>query len=236
MKRVLVPIIAIFATLGLSLQSCDEIEQFLSQTEAIEGLKEALFVGSDTAVAQGSAVNGYFNDTLIKILLPPEANIIVDVINDVPGIGPALIDTVVLRLNRAAEDAAPQAANILIHAITNITFTDALAIINGSNDAATQYLRAATKDTINFLFRPHIDSALTQVGAQSAWETLTQTYNPLAPFLPGGPYPQVNTDLARYTTERASFGLFKLIAIEEEKIREDPLHRVNEILQSVFGD
>ncbi len=145
MKRIWIPVVAIITTLSLTLHSCDVIEDFLTQGDAVEGLKQALFVGSDTAVAQGSAVNGYFANELIKILLPPEAEVIVNVINQVPGVGPAMIDEVILKLNQAAEDAAPQAADILVGAITNITFGDALAILNGPNDAATQYLQGATQ-------------------------------------------------------------------------------------------
>ncbi len=229
MKRILVPVIAIITTLSLTLHSCDVIEDFLSQGEAVEGLKQALLVGSDTAVAQGSAVNGYFANELIKIFLPPEAEPIITAINFIPG-GDALLEEVVLKLNRAAEDAAPQATEIFIGAITNITFSDALSILNGPNDAATQYMKTATQDSINMLFYPHIQNSLQQVGAQTAWAELTGAYNSLPLVTP------VNTDLAGYTTDRASSGLFELVALEEEKIREDPLHRVNEILESVFGD
>ncbi len=232
-KRVLIPVIAIFSLVGFSISSCDVIEEFLSQDDATAALKEALRVGTDTSVTRGSAVDGYFANAVIKILLPPEASVIVDFIDQVPGIGPALIEEVVLKLNRAAEDAAPQAKNILLDAITGITITDAIGIVNGENDAATQYLRAATQDSINMLFRPHIEHSLNQVGAQTAWNTLTSEYNTVAPFIG---QPQVNSDLAGYTTDRASHGLFVMLAEEEAKIREDPIHRVTEILEEVFGD
>jgi len=135
-------------------------------------------------------------------------------------------------LNRAAEDAAPQALDILVNAITNITITDAIGIVNGENDAATKYLRTATQTEIAGLFHPHIETSLETVGAQTAWGTLTTNYNSVAPFLG---QPQVNTDLADYTTNKALDGLFILVAEEEGKIREDPAHRVSEILQQVFG-
>ncbi|MBL4585813.1 MAG: DUF4197 domain-containing protein [Flavobacteriales bacterium] len=236
-KRSIFPILLVFSFLSTTFYSCDQIvdlvEDFLSEGDATEALKEALRVGTDTSVTSASALDGYFANELIKILLPPEANVIVGVIDQVPGIGPALIDEVVLKLNRAAEDAAPQAKNILWDAIIGITITDAIAIVNGSNTAATQYLQAATQDSINLLFRPHIENSLNQVGAQSAWNSLTSNYNTVAPLLGK---PQVNTDLAGYTTNEASNGLFKLVAEEEKKIREDPVHRVTEILEKVFGN
>ena len=236
MKRVVFPFVLMLSLLTAGLSSCDQIvdvlEDYLTQGDATEGLKEALRVGTDTSISKGSALDGYFANQAIKILLPPEAQNIVTVINQVPGVGPALIDEVVLKLNRAAEDAAPEAKDILLNAILNITITDAIAIVNGENDAATQYLRGATQTEIAGLFKPHIENSLQTVGAQSAWGTLTSNYNTVAPILG---QPQVNTDLADYTTNKALDGLFHLVAEEEGKIREDPLHRVSEILQQVFG-
>jgi len=238
MKKALFPFALIFAFVGLStFSSCDQIvdiiDDLLTEGDAAEGLKEALRVGSDTAVSHGSAIDGYFANQAIKILLPPEANVIVDNISSIPGIGQPLVNELILKLNRAAENAAPQASGILLNAITNITIVDAINIVNGSNDAATQFLRAQTQDTIATLFRPHIITSLETVGAQTAWGELTSNYNLVAPILG---QPQVNTDLADYTTNKALDGLFHLVAEEEALIREDPLHRVSEILEQVFGD
>ena len=144
-----------------------------------------------------------------------------------------MVDEVVLKLNRAAEDAAPQARDILLNAILNITITDAINIVNGQDDAATQFLKANTQTEIAALFNPHIETSLETVGAQTAWGTLTSNYNTVAPFLG---QPEVNTDLADYTTNKALDGLFHLVAEEEALIREDPVHRVSEILEQVFGN
>lgn len=237
MKKAFVPFALILSLVGLStLPSCDTVsgivDSLLSDGDATEALKEALRVGSDTAVSNGSAVDGYFGNEAIKILLPPEANVIVDNISSIPGVGQPLVDQVVLKLNRAAENAAPQAKDILINAILNMTITDAINIVNGADDAATQYLRTNTQDSIKVLFLPHIENSLQTVGAQTAWGTLTSNYNTVAPFLG---QPTVNTDLADYTTNKALDGLFHLVAEEEGKIRQDPVHQVSEILQQVFG-
>ena len=161
--------------------------------------------------------------------MPEEAQVIVSAVGSVPGIGQPLIDEVILKLNRAAENAAPQALDILVGAITNITITDAIGIVNGDRDAATVYLRSATEQQISTAFRPHIETSLETVGAQQAWGQMTGIYNAV-PFVD-----DVNTDLAAYTTDKALDGLFHLVAEEEGKIREDPVHRVSEILQQVFG-
>jgi hypothetical protein len=140
-----------------------------------------------------------------------------------------LIDNVVLKLNRAAEDAATQATPILVDAITGITITDALGILQGENDAATMYLKGATQAEINAIFRPHIETSLETVGAQTAWAQLTNAYNSI-PFVT-----PVSTDLAGYTTSKATDGLFVMVAEEEGKIRNDASHQVSDLLQRVFG-
>ncbi|MFC2176741.1 DUF4197 domain-containing protein [Bacteroidota bacterium] len=235
MKKLFVPIAIVVSMLSLTLTSCDQIvgvlEGILTEGDAADGLKEALRVGADTAVANGGEQDGYFKNKAIKILLPPEGKVIVDVINSVPG-GPVLVDQVVLKLNRAAEKAAPAAKDILVDAIVGITISDAISIVNGSNDAATQYLRSKTQPKIAAAFKPEIQKTLESVGAQDAWGQLTTNYNFVAPLLQK---PTVNTDLADYTTNKALDGLFHLVAEEEGKIREDPLHRVSEILAKVFG-
>jgi len=235
LRKAFLPVALVVGLATLSITSCDTvsdiIDGLLTEGDATEALKEALRVGSDTAVTKGSAVDGYFANQAIKILLPPEAQTIISVINQVPG-GQTLLDEVILKLNRAAEDAAPQAKDILIDAILNITIDDAINIVNGEDDAATQFLRTNTETQIAALFQPHIENSLESVGAQSAWNTLTTNYNSVAPFLG---QPQVNTDLADYTTDKALDGMFHLVAEEEGKIREDPLHQVTEILQQVFG-
>jgi hypothetical protein len=224
--------LAVFG-LTISLSSCEEVLDYLqlSDAEVAQALKEALTVGTDTSVSRGSAVNGYFGNEIIKILLPPEAQPILNVINQVPG-GQTLLNEVVLKVNRAAEQAAVEATPIFVDAITGITIADAVGILNGNDDAATLYLKGATQEQIITAFRPHIVSSLESVGAQTAWETLTSNYNTVAPFLG---QPVVNTDLADHTTRKATDGLFVMVAEEEAKIRTDVSHQVSDLLQRVFG-
>jgi hypothetical protein len=229
MKKLLVPIILLVAFMGMTWSSCEVIDDVLSDAEVAEGLKEALRVGTDTAVFQGNRTNGYFGNELIKILMPPEGQAIVDVINLIPG-GNALVDEVVLKLNRAAEEAAVEATPIFVDAITNLTITDALTILNGSETAATEYLNTNTTPGILTAYQPKIENALTSVGAQQAWGELTQLYNQIPLLEP------INTDLAEYTTVEAKEGLFHLVGEEEKLIRQDASHRVNDILQNVFGE
>ncbi len=214
--------------LVFSFFSCNKSE--LSSDEIIQGLKEALKVGTNNSVNQAEQTDGYYGNLLIKIMFPEEAQIVSDVVSAIPIVGQAYIDDVILKMNRAAENAADKAKPIFIDAILGINFSDAMSILKGSDDAATQYLKSATSSQLKTAFKPDIQTALDQVGASSAWETVMTTYNAIQPGQP------VNTDLADYTTGKAIDGLFVLIGQEEAKIRKDPAARISDILQKVFGN
>jgi hypothetical protein len=222
----------------------EELDQFLSpglsQSEVISGLREALKVGTDTSVGRLNALNGYFADQAVKILLPPEAQVIQQYVNRLPG-GQLLIDEVVLKINRAAEQAASQAKPIFVNAITTITIQDGFTILRGGDTAATEYLRGRTIDSLQASFTPPITQALSTpivggISAESAYSNLVNTYNqiPRIPIIFEAPQITQNS-LSVHTTRRALDGLFVKVADEEKKIRRDPLHRVTEILKRVFG-
>lgn len=210
--------------------SCEnlQLDDLLSDGDVVAGLKEALNVGTDTAVFQGSAVDGYFGNAAIKILFPEEAGIVQTVVGAVPG-GDALIDEFIVSINRAAEDAADEAKPIFKDAITNITFDDAMAILDGEDTAATNYLRLNTFSALYDAYKPDIQNSLEGVGAQQAWEEVIDLYNSI-PLTD-----DVNTDLADYTTNKGLGGLFHLVGEEEVKIRTDIEHQVSDILKDVFG-
>jgi hypothetical protein len=146
MKRL--KLLALMCSLFM-LNSCAELTQIaqsaaaqnlpLTNAEIVGGLKEALLVGTDSTVAHLSAINGYLKDQAVKILLPPEAKTITDNLSKLPG-GAKLVDDVIVRINRAAEDAAKGAKPIFVNSVKEMTFTDALTILKGPDNAATQYL------------------------------------------------------------------------------------------------
>ncbi len=236
------PILAFF--LALSLFSCEQVSDSLSEAEVAEGLRSALKVGTDTATTILGVKDGYYGDEIVKILLPPEADVILDYAdNDPTGIFPGLIEDVILGINRAAEHAATEAAPIFWGAITEMTIVDAFNILNGADNAATEYLKSKTNTKLFNLYNPTIESALDRdiignVSANDSWETLTSKWNIYANSIAGqilGHQP-VNTDLDAYLTQKALDGLFIKIADEEKNIRHDPIARVNDILKKVFGD
>lgn len=216
------------------LASCDnlnlgDLNPELTEAEVVAGLKEALNVSTDTAVANGSMPNGYFLNPQIKIPFPEEASVVMSVVNALPG-GSILIDAFVQKLNSAAEDAAVKATPIFRDAILNITIDDAFGILNGADTAATNYLRVNTFSALYTAFKPDIQESLESVGAQQAWEDVIDLYNSV-PFTD-----PVDTDLANYTTNKGLNGLFILVGEEEIKIRNDISHQVTDLLQQVFGN
>lgn len=221
-------------------QTFDE-EKPLTQTEIVAGLKEALVVGTNKSVDILGATDGYYKDELVKILLPPEADIIVNNIGRVPG-GQQLIDDVLLRINRAAEDAVSEAKPIFVNSIKSMTINDAFGILRGENNAATMYLHRTTYDGLYNLYRPKIQTSLDKklvgnVSTSQSWNTLTSKWNEVAGTLVGqvaGLKP-VNTQLDEYLTGKALDGLFLKIEDEEKLIRENPAARVTALLKRVFG-
>lgn len=214
--------------LTMAFSACDLGIEGLSEAEVIEGLKEALRVGTDSSTTSAHKTDGYFLNPQIKIPFPEDAQIIETTLRNLSFNG--LCDGLIQKLNRAAEDAADEAQPIFVSAITTMTIEDAWNILKGNDDAATEYLRGRTYTDLKSTFRPDIQNSLATVGADVAWTQVTTTYNNI-PFVT-----PANTDLADYTTGKALDGLFTLIKAEELKIRQDPAARVTDILQRVFAE
>ena len=213
----------------------------LTEEEVISGLKEALIIGAQNSAKKLAAENGYYGDELVKILLPDEAKIIVDNISRIPG-GEKLVEDVILRINRAAEDAAKEVAPIFVGSIKQMTVRDAFNILNGADNAATDYLRRTTYNELYSLYKPKIQAATEKkivagISTKESWETLTGKWNSVANSVAGkiaGLKP-VNTDLDDYLTNKALSGIFLKVEQEEYKIRKDVSARVTPLLQRVFG-
>ena len=215
--------------------------------EAISAMKDALVEGITASSISLSATNGYFRDEALRILLPDEANVMMENIGKIPG-GQMLVDDVVLRLNRSAEEAAKEVVPIFANVITEMTVSDGIAIVTGEEDAATQYLKEKTYSQLVDLYRPKISSALANplvagISADSAWTTLVTKYNQVGAPLnataailgKAAPMPEVEVDLATFATEKALNGLFSKIAEEEAFIRDNPMAYASSMIQKVFG-
>jgi len=239
----------VFAGMMLLLTACAELMNVLQSTgtvplteaDVIAGLKEALSTGARNSAQRLAAENGYYGDAAIKILLPPEARTIVDNISKLPG-GEKLVEDVVLRINRAAEDAAKEAAPIFVNSITSMSIADAWGILKGSDNAATTYLRNTTFQELYNLYKPKIQTStekkiIGNLSTKDSWNTLTTRWNTLANSIAGkvANLKPVNTELDDYLTNMALTGMFSKVEAEELKIRKDVSARVTPLLQRVFG-
>ncbi len=235
-KPALLSIILCLALTSVDAQLLDKAKKFAkeqtgstssyTESEAGKAIKEALNKGVEEGVALISQEDGYFKNPKIKIPFPEEAETIEKKLRSM-GMGDK-IDDVVLSLNRAAEDAASEAADIFIAAIKEMTMKDAVNIVKGDDDAATQYLENHTSDELTEKFKPVIKTSLDKVDATKYWKDVVTIYNKI-PFVE-----KVNTDLTQYATEKAIEGVFVKIAEEEKDIRDNPSARTTALLKKVF--
>jgi len=198
----------------------------ISEDEAAKALREALNNGINNSVEIVSKVDGYLQSPEIKIPFPPDAKKIEDRLRSL-GMN-KLVDDAILYINRAAEDAATEAKPIIVQAIKNMTVRDAINIVKGEDNEATNYLKKNTFDSLYKKFIPPIQTSLEKVNATKHWSTVISRYNKI-PMVQ-----KVNPDLDDYVTRKALDGLFIMIAKEEKKIRDQPLARVTETLKKVF--
>jgi hypothetical protein len=199
----------------------------LSDVKIGSGLQEALKVGTENAVSETSAIDGFFLNKAIKILMPKSLQTIEKPLRLV-GYGPQ-IDDFVLNMNRAAEKAVPFAKDIFWDAIGQMTFDDARKILNGSDTAATDYFKAKTSKKLHAAFRPSVEDVMNQVGVTRQYRDLIGRYQDV-PFAKS-----ITFDINQYVTEKATDGIFYVVAQEEKKIRNNPAARVTDLLKEVFG-
>ena len=201
----------------------------LTEAEASAGIKDALTKGVTKAVAFASEKDGFNLNDDIHIPFPEDMVLMKTTLSAIPGMS-TVISTFETQLNRAAEAAAPKAKDIFLNALTNMSLTDALALVTSSStDAATQFLRKSTEQQLVTAFKPDISTAINQVGAEAAYTKMTTQYNRIPLMTP------VQTDLAAYTTQKTVDGIFVLMAQEEAKIRKNPAARTTDLLKRVFG-
>lgn len=218
-----------------SLSGCAEIQQVINklpQTQGLgldisDGLKEALYNGISKQVTKLTAVDGFYRNEAVKIVLPEELRKVDSGLRRI-GMG-SLADEGLKVLNRAAEDAVKEATPIFIDAVRNMTFTDAKTILMGNENSATIYLQNNTSTSLYGKFNPVIQKSFSKVGADKVWTNIINRYNSI-PFVN-----KVNPDLTDYVTNEAMKGVFKMIAVEEKNIRTNLNARSSILLQKVFA-
>ena len=232
MKKILL-VLLVTATFS----GCAELQQVANQFPQVggvltngdiaSGLKEALNNGIDKQVIKLTAVDGFYKNELVKILLPEELKKVDKALRNI-GLN-SLADEGQKMMNRAAEDAVKEATPIFINAIKGMTFNDAKNILLGNESAATTYLQGSTTTSLYGKFNPVIKNSFAKVGADKVWTNIITKYNAI-PLVK-----KVNPDLTDYVTNQALNGVFKMVAVEEKNIRTDLSSRTSDLLKRVFA-
>lgn len=231
MKKIVLLVSSFFC-----LSSCADLQSIMNNTQQSgalssvdisNGLKQALELGIAQGVDLLSQKDGYYGNSLAKILFPEPLQKVDNTLRSI-GLG-SLADEGVKLLNRAAEDAVTEAKPIFINAVKNLSFSDATAILTGGKNAATDYLKKTTTQSLIQAFSPKIQASLGKVGADQVWSSIIDKYNAV-PLVT-----KVNPDLTSYVTEKAIDGLFLQIAQKEEDIRTNIGSRTTPLLQKVFA-
>ena len=199
----------------------------LADTEIVQGLREALAKGTKNAVLQLGKADGFWASDRFRIPLP-KTIVQADTLLRAGGYGPNL-DELHLSFNRAAEKSVPVAADVFSQAVQKLTITDARNILSGPPDAATQYFRRTTGESLRLQFKPLVAGVTAKAGLVQQYDKMMAKAGPLA-ALAGG-----KADVNEYVTTKALDGLFLRVADEEKAIRTNPAARTSAILKKVFG-
>ena len=227
----------VLLTFSLFFSSCDPKDldkilgtagsALLTDADISSGLKEALDNGVKVSVQKLSATDGYYQSSY-KILVPAEANKVIDKLKFIPGFE-NLQEEAIKKINRAAEDAATKAGPIFFDAIKGMSFSDVTNVLMGPKNAATNYLHDHAYQSLYGEFNPVIMNSLNKFGALDLWSDAINTYNQI-PFIT-----KLNPDLGDYVTNKALDGLFSLIEKKEYGIRTDISQRTSSLLKKVFA-
>ncbi len=200
----------------------------ITESEAGEGIKEALGQGLAKAVLQLNKEDGFFKDALYKILMPPDAEKIENTLRKM-GMGNK-VDQAILQINRAAEDAAGHAKPIFADAIKSMTISDAIGLVKNGDTSATHFFRLKTTDKLVAAFSPVIKNSLDKLEATKYYADMVNTYNNFPTT-----FKKANPDLPGHVTGKTIQALFDLVAKEEKNIRHNLAARTSDLLRKVFG-
>ena len=200
----------------------------VSETEAAEGIRQALQQGTGKGIAILNRQDGFFGNNAYKLFLPDDAIRIEKTLRTI-GLG-SQVDRAILQINRAAEDAVGYATPIFVDAIKEMTIADAINIVGGESNAATNYFREKTRAKLIAAFSPVIERSLVKLEATRYYSEIVTLYNNIPTTIK-----KISPDLTSYVVDKATMALFDQIEKEEANIRANPRARTTEILKKVFG-
>jgi hypothetical protein len=170
---------------------------------------------------------GFLDNPKVKIPLPPTLDEIAKVMR-MMGRGKDA-DELVVAMNRAAEQAVPQAKELMVNAVKSMSLEDAKKILTGGDDSVTQFFKAKTEGPLAVKFLPIVKQATDRVGLARKYDQVAEQGAKLG-LVKGD---EANID--EYVTHKALDGLYLMIGEEERAIRKNPASAASAIVSEVFG-
>lgn len=207
----------------------------LSHDQKALGLKQALTNGVQAAIRELGHQDGFLTNLAVRIPMPKQLHTIEETLRALKE--DKLADEFVASMNHAAEKAVPEGAAVFAQAISQMTIADAESILTGPPDSATQFFRRLTETNLFERLLPIIKKSTAATGVTSTYKKVLNAAgkNKYVGEILGALTDPKSLDLDNYVTNKALDGLFKKIADEEKRIREDPVARTTDLLKQVFG-
>lgn len=199
----------------------------LSNSDVIAGLKQALSQGTNNAIRSLGKTDGFFANKKVKIPMPEKLQMVETALRKMKQ--DEMADEFVLTMNRAAEQAVPETADVFAESIKQMTIEDARSILNGPDNAATKYFRKTSGERLSEKILPIVKQATGRAGVTRQYKKLIDQLGFMSNIID-----VQSLDLDRYVTDKSVDGLFTLLADEEKLIRTDPAARTTELLKQVF--
>ncbi len=199
----------------------------LNESTAASGVRAALERGARAAVASLGRTDGFLGNPQVRIALPSHLDQAARLLKATGQ--RKRVEALELAMNRAAEQAVPEAQDVLVGAVKQLSVEDALTMVRGGDNAVTDFFSAKTREPLSERFLPIVTRATERVD-------LAERYNQVAGKAAGlGLMQGDETNIQRYVTARALDGLYTLIGEEEKRIRADPVGTGSALLKQVFG-
>jgi len=198
----------------------------VSSSDATAGIRAALQRGAEAAVDLLGKTDGFWGNERVRIPLP-------DWLAKAESVFRLLgrkqeLDDLHMSINRAAEQAVPEARKLLVGAVKSMSVQDAKTILTGGDTSATQYFEKKTRTPLAGRFLPIVTKVTRRNGLAQQYDGLAQNAQSLGLV-------KEDASIEHHVTSKALDGLFMMIGDEEKKIRTNPAATGNAILQKVFG-
>lgn len=220
MKKVILSILTI-SVIFSSCKTLGEMGLKPSNLETVMALKNILDSSTFKAIKKLKDIN----DGGLETALPSEVGTVLNTLRTV-GYGDE-VDKATKSIGQASTLVLGESEGIITDAIGELKFTDAVAVVLGGEDAATNVLKRAMYNTVKSRYSTRLGQELDKTEVNKYWPMAAGAYNIFASDKMEGTLPD-------FLAERAVDGLFLAIGKEEAKARTDYKAIGNSVVTKVF--